>query len=131
METYHIPLVHWKGKSYVIINNLYGQLYENEFEMTKARYRGLTNKNASHVLQVKVSDSVHYTGCKSWLDFTGQSLSLPFTLFCCTAVIPTVTDLDQWVLRICLECRSLGKQTVHHLNGRLLIVVQKHDTRLQ
>lgn len=86
---------------------------------------------------VKVKDNMHYTGdahlrgWKNWSDFLGQQLSLPFTLPGCNAVMPMLTDLDQWVLRICLDCRGLGKRTVHHLNGIVLIVVQKRDTRLQ
>lgn len=86
---------------------------------------------------VKEKDGVHYTGdvhrrgWRSWSDYAGQQLSLPFTSPGCSAVMPTLTDLDQWVPRICLDCRGLGKRTVHHLNGRVLIVVQKRDTRLQ
>lgn len=49
-------------------------------------------------------------------EFPSWQLSLPFTLPGCSAAMPTLTDLDQWVLRICLDCRGLGKWTVHHLN---------------
>lgn len=60
-------------------------------------------------------------------DFPGQSQSFPFALPGCWAVMPALTDSDQWVLRIIPDCRRLGKRTVHHLNGRVLIVVQKHN----
>lgn len=67
----------------------------------------------------------HMWKLRTCLDFPGQSFSFPLPR--CWAVMPTLTDSDQWVLRIILDCRRLEKRTVHHLNGRVLIVVQKHD----
>lgn len=41
-----------------------------------------------------------------------------------SSAIHTLTDLDQWVLRLCLDWRGSGKWTVHHLNESIDCVAE-------
>lgn len=74
-------------------------------------------RNENQSLPQKASATLPWSGPHEWSEVSVRVFSLYAAAS--TAVIFSVTDLDQWMLRICLDCRRLG-------NGPFITLMEEY-----